>query len=67
MNCLDFELLDNEIVDDSITTRDFMKTYHQQGAKKIIEIKKSSSFLEKILTIIRLLTNICNLIQQWET
>ena len=33
MNLEDFQLLDNEIFDNSIVKRDFMKVYHRQGAQ----------------------------------
>ena len=33
MSLEDFELLDNEVFDNSIVKRDFMKIYHQQGAQ----------------------------------
>ena len=33
MNLEDFQLLDNEVFDNSIVKRDFMKVYHQQGAQ----------------------------------
>ena len=33
MSLEDFQLLDNEVFDNSIVKRDFMKVYHQQGAQ----------------------------------
>ena len=33
MNLEDFQLLDNEVFDNSIVKRDFMKVYHRQGAQ----------------------------------
>ena len=33
MNLEDFQVLDNEVFDNSIVKRDFMKVYHQQGAQ----------------------------------
>ena len=33
MNLEDFQLLDNEPIDNSIIKKDFTKTYHQQGAQ----------------------------------
>ena len=33
MSLEDFHLLDNEVFDNSIVKRDFMKVYHQQGAQ----------------------------------
>ena len=32
MNLNDFQIIDNEITDNSITKRDFLKIYHQQAA-----------------------------------
>ena len=33
MSLEDFQLLDNEPIDNSIIKRDFLKVYHQQGAQ----------------------------------
>ena len=33
MSLEDFQLLDNEAIDNSIIKRDFLKVYHQQGAQ----------------------------------
>ena len=32
MSSEDFQLIDNEPIDDSIIKRDYLKVYHQQGA-----------------------------------
>ena len=32
MSLEDFQLIDNESIDDSIVKRDYTKVYHQQGA-----------------------------------
>ena len=32
MSSEDFQLIDNESIDNSIKKRDYLKTYHQQGA-----------------------------------
>ena len=35
MSLEDFQLIDNEPIDNSIIKRDFIKVYHQQGAQLI--------------------------------
>ena len=62
MSLEDFQLIDNEPIDNSIVKRDFTKVYHQSGANLNVLNKTLSLYLGKITTIIRLEMAISNLI-----
>ena len=53
MSLEDFQVLDNEPLDNSIIKRDFTKKYHRQGDQLINQMKILSLFSVKTIIIIK--------------
>ena len=62
MSLEDFQLLYDEPFDNSISKRDFMKVYHQQGAQLNDPDQNTKSFSVRTINIIELVMLILNMI-----